>query len=268
MKYFAIFVIVLLALTSAFSQSNTSNGGYGTAAATGDNSGQDAAESRETAPQSADLFASSRNAAASAENEWLRLHSELDYLLASAASCSEEGLSVITRVRGAALRSLSLKADYYKKYRDYHSADYKRFSQIAANRASLRQDIENTLSSAERQVADVQRRKMELQASARNSNRSADNAVKVLEQMQTDFNTRMENARQALKHWDDAQNYTSESRKLAAEAEEAVRRLQEVLESESFLWQSYYDAAEARFHLNCQTARRDSLRPFPNRRPE
>lgn len=217
---------------------------------------------------SSDMFSDLRNSASISESEWLQLQGDLDYALAGGAACAEDTFSSIARTKDAAFRALSLKAEYYKKYRDFHAADFKRFSQIAAGRMALRQDIESTLANAQQQASDVQRRRMQLQAASRDSGKSAEESVKVLDQMVIEFGTKAENTRAALKRWDDAQGYTAESRRLAAEAEDAVRRLQEVLESESLLWQSYYDAYEARQHLSCQRTRQESMRPFANRRPE
>jgi hypothetical protein len=61
----------------------------------------------------------------------------------------------------------------------------------------------------------VQRRRTELQAAARTSGKSAEDSVKILDQMVEQFGAKAENASAALKRWDDAQGYTTESRRLA-----------------------------------------------------
>lgn len=226
-----------------------------------------APSSKAGASVDADPFAGARRAALDAESQWLEANEALESRLAELPPCGPERDQSIQQVRDSAFNALARKADYYKKYLDLLGNRLRTFQKSGADLDSFRAELQSVASSAEDSLTDLQRRKAELQQSAKADGASADAALKQLDDLISSTQERLENLRRSFVEADKADRYTKDSKRVAQSLSESIRNAQQLLDAESALWDAYYRALEARVDFDCTLKYRDVFRRFETRRP-
>lgn len=188
--------------------------------------------------------------AQAAENIWLPMQDRLEDDLLQADPCTT-AKDLIQRSKDAAFEALTCKISYYKAHLDHQQDNYARYAKISADRGSLRREIEQDLRTAERMLADLRARRQRLAASGESSGVAVQRAAEPLDRLILTTTTRVENLRLALVRWNEGEDYTRQARELAQSRENALKAVQELITSESMLWQAYYEAREARRAFNC-----------------
>jgi chromosome segregation ATPase len=222
---------------------------------------------KSSAPTAAEPFADDRRAALDAESQWQEANEALKSRLAELPPCGPERDQAIQQVRDLAFNALARKADYYKKYRDLLGNELRTYQKSGADLDSFRAELQSMASSAEESLADLQRRKAELQQSAKADGASADAALKQLDDLISSTEGRLENLRRSFAQADEADRHTKDSRRVVQSLSESIRHAQLLLDAESALWDAYYRALEARVDFDCALKHRDGFRRFETRRP-
>jgi small-conductance mechanosensitive channel len=219
------------------------------------------------APTAAEPFADDRHTALDAEAQWLDANDGLKSQLAELRPCSDERKQAIHMVRDLAFDAIAHKGNYYKKYYDLLQDHIRLYKKTNADMGVFREELEGLASSAQDSLNDLQRRKAELQESAKASGTSADAALKQLDDLISSTKDRLENLRRSFKQAADADRYSKDSRQVAQSLSDSIMHAQLLLDAESALWDAYYRALEARVDLDCAVKHRDWFRRFETRRP-
>jgi chromosome segregation ATPase len=214
-----------------------------------------------------DPFADARRAALDAEAQWLEANDALESRLAEFPACGPERDQAIQQVRDLAFNTLARKADYYKKYLDLLGNELRTDQKSGADLDSFLAEIQSMASSGEDALADLQRRKAELQQSSKAEGASADAALKQLNELILSTQERLESLRRSVAEADKATRYTKDSKRVAQALAESIRHAQLLLDAETALWDAYYRSVGARVSFDCALKHREAFHTFPPRRP-
>lgn len=199
--------------------------------------------------------------------EWRQIDEGLEMSLARLTPCSPETLDALQQVKQAMSQSFAKQGEYYRKWRELAQGDGQLFARLLAERGSLRTEIETSMAQVERQLADLEKRKVALAQAIQGSGAETDGKeMRALNALIESSRERVENLYGALRRWEEAERYNVQSMRNLQELEERIDLMQHLLLSESLHWQSYYEAREARVRLQCVNDR-EPQRPIRRRPP-
>jgi hypothetical protein len=202
-----------------------------------------------------DPFADLSKASTEAYNAWTTLNESLQDSIADYSACSQEIPAQIQKARDLYIKAAAVRGDYLKRWRDLCQQDSSRFTQLLLKRPELRHEIELSLSSAEKQIADLQIKNEQLENSTKGQGISAGKAGQSLSALLQNAEERADTLREALEHWDKAQRYVQGSKEQVQAVQNIVRQMQDLVSAESILWQAYYEGMETRAEFDCWKVR-------------
>jgi type I site-specific restriction endonuclease len=202
-----------------------------------------------------DPFADLNRAANEAYNSWIAFNESLQDNIADFPACSQEIPAQIQKARDLYIKAAAARGDYLKHWRDLCQQDASRFTQQLLTRPALRREIELTLGSAEKQIADLRLRNEQLENSTKGQGVSAGKAGQSIAALLQNAEERADTLREALEHWDEAQGYVQGSKEQAQAVQNTVKQMQDLFSAESILWQAFYDGLETRAEFECWKVR-------------
>jgi hypothetical protein len=185
----------------------------------------------------------------------------------AADPCEPDVNDLIGHAKSVCFKSVGLRAQYYKAHLNREQEKLNSDGRLAADHASMRQQVEAQLSTSTRQLTSYDRRVGDLRASAETEGRSADRAVRQLQELQRNKAEEVRMLRQAQDLWAETEGYLRESRQKTQARINLLRELVLLLNAESLLHESYFTAVEQRTRLACSDAEQDSFTTFKGLAP-
>ncbi len=215
-------------------------------------------ERLEPAPRSSspgragDLFPEKFAAAQRAEVEWRRQDEALDD---RPDGCGAEDRGAIEQTAFTKQRSLAQFADYYQSQQSFWRKVRDSSSEMERSRRTDRTELAALLQTVENELADVQRRKDDLQQALREKNIAPDQkAWRELEALEAKKTEEVEKHGEILRLFDEGQVHLQSRREQAIARMAELQELLQSIKTETFLWEHLYKGMLYRFDVRCEGA--------------